>query len=144
MKILVILSVIALSLTAGAADLLTYKGSSRFSPIPSSNQVSVSENGKITRVKQVRAAVTREVLGQLSANAVQSLKDQIEGIADNAKLVDPNPKAPRCMDAPSSSVSVNKGGKEITITTRNSCHTSTVEDSNAYSLISLITGLNSL
>lgn len=144
MKNLVILSIMALSLSAGAADLLTLKGNSGFSPVAFSNQVSVNETGKIIRVKRVGGTATREVLGQLSANSVQSLKDQIEGIADNAKLVDPNPKAPKCMDAPSSSISVNKGGKEITLTERASCHTSTVEDSNALALINVIMGLNSL
>jgi hypothetical protein len=144
MKILIILSVMALSLSAGAADLLTLTQGSGFSPIPSSSQVSVSENGKIIRFKRVRAAVTKETLGQLSATTVQSLKDKIEGIDDNAKLVDPNPKAPKCMDAPSSSITINKGGKEITISARSSCHTSTVEATNAYSLISIIEGLSSL
>ncbi|MDD4975982.1 MAG: hypothetical protein PHY93_16615 [Bacteriovorax sp.] len=102
MKNLVILSIMALSLSAGAADLLTLKENSGFSPAAYSRQVSVNETGKIVRVKRVGGAATREVLGQLSANSVQSLKDQIEKIADNAKLVDSN--------APSSSVSVNKGG----------------------------------
>lgn len=144
MKTLVILSAMSLSLSAGATDLITLTRSSGLSTIPTSSQVSVNENGKIIRVKRIRAVVTKETLGQLSATTVQSLKDNIEGIDDNAKLVDQNPKAPKCMNSPSATITVNKGGKEITLSTKNSCHTSTVDDAIAYSLISAIEGLSFL
>lgn len=143
MKNLVILSVMALSLSAGAADLLTLTRNSGFSPVPGESKTSINENGKIVRVKRIRAAVTKENLGQLSAAALQTLKDKIEEIDDNAKVIDPKPNAPRCMDAPSSSVAINKGGKVITLRESYSCHTAVVQGSKAAALISTIEKLDS-
>jgi hypothetical protein len=144
MKNLIVLSVMALSLSANAGELITLSRSSGFSPRPQSTKLTIDESGSIVRVVQTQREVTKETLGKLSANAVQSLKDKIESIDDNAKPVDPNPKAPRCMDAPSSSITVNKGGKSIVISSRASCHTSTVNDGNAVDLASLISSLDRL
>jgi hypothetical protein len=144
MKNLIVLSVMVLSLSASAGELITLSKSSGFSPRPQSVKVTIEESGSIVRAIHTQGNLKKETLGKLSANAVQSLKDKIESIDDNAKPVDPNPKAPRCMDAPSSSITVNKGGKNILISSRASCHTSTVNDGNAVDLASLISSLDRL
>lgn len=82
--------------------------------------------------------------GPECANSVEGLKTKIEAIEDDAKLVDPNSKASRCMDVPSNSIVVNKGGKDITIYLRASCHTSKVENYNAEDIAYLIQGLAKL
>lgn len=146
MKNLLIISALALSFSATAAstNLITLKKSSGFSPRPQSVQIVISDNGTIVRTISTTKDVTKETLGKLSVNVVSAIKDKIESIDDNAVLVNPNPKAPKCMDAPSSSVSVNKGGKEITIKRRASCHTSTVESYQADNLINLISAFETL
>ncbi|MFA6236938.1 MAG: hypothetical protein WC635_06385 [Bacteriovorax sp.] len=146
MKSLLVLSVMALSLSANAAStaLITLTKSSGFSPRPQSVVLTISENGSVVKSVRTTKDATKETLAKLSANAVAALKDKIESIEDDAKLVDPNPKAPKCMDAPSTSVSVNKGGKEITLYVRASCHTSQVENGNADALIDLVTAFSSL
>jgi hypothetical protein len=144
MKNLLIVSAFVLSFGASAGDLLTLSTGSGFGPHVFSSKVSISETGSITRSVQSAGETKKETLGKLSTSAVQGLKDKIETIADNAKLVDPNPKAPKCMDAPSSSVSVNKGGKVITIALRANCHNSAVEDLYSSNLVDLIQGLSSL
>ena len=144
MKNLLVLSALLLSLSVSAADLVTLSSGSGFGPRVQSSKIIISETGAVVRTIQTQREVTKETLGKLSNSALQNLKDKIEAIEDNAKLVDPNPKAPRCMDAPSSSVAVNKGGKSIMIYSRSSCHTSTVLDYNAENIVSLIQGLDSL
>ncbi|MBC7712078.1 MAG: hypothetical protein H7177_01980 [Rhizobacter sp.] len=144
MKNLLILSALALSFSATASDLVTLSSGSGFGPRVQSSKLTISENGSIVRVIQTQREVTKETIGKLSANAVASLKEKIELIEDNAQLVDPNPKAPKCMDAPSSSVEVNKGGKDITISLTASCHTSAVQNYNAQDITSLIQGLDKL
>ena len=146
MKNLLVLSVmfLGLSANAGNAPLLTLKSHSGFSPRPSSSQITIFENGKIVRVIQAMREVTRETLGKLSVNSVSSIKEKIETISDNAVLVDLYPEAPKCMDAPSSSVAVNKNGKEITLKERASCHTYEVQDGEAHNLVELVTAFGAL
>lgn len=146
MKILLALSIITLSLSVSAADvaLITLKKGSGFSPRPQSYQLTISETGAITKTSQSTSGTTKESLGKLSAKAILSIKDKIETISDDAKPVDPNPKAPKCMDAPSTSININKGGKEIVIFKRVACHTSVVNEGEANTLVELMTALQSL
>ena len=144
MKNLIVLSAMALSLSASAGELITLSRSSGFSPRPQSTKLTIDESGSIVRAVRTLGDLKKENLGKLSASAIQSLKDKIEAIDDNAKLVDPNPKAPRCMDAPSTTVTINKGGKDIVISSIVSCHTSTVDDGNAVELANLISSLETL
>lgn len=146
MKNLLILTALALSFSASAADttLLMLKRSSGFSPRPQAIHITISENGSIVRTVSTMREVTKETLGKLSVNAINSIKDKIETIDDNAVLVNPNPKAPKCMDAPSTTVAVNKGGKQITLKLRASCQTSTVDSVGADQLINLITAFETL
>lgn len=144
MKFLIASSFLASSLSVNAADLLTYTQHSGFSPVAFSVKVAVSEEGKITRVRTQGTKVTKENLGVLSSTAVQSLKDKVGAIDDDAKLVDSNPSAPKCMDAPSSSISVNKSGKVITLKSNALCHTSVVKSIPANDLNNVMEGLRAL
>lgn len=146
MKSLLIMTALTISISANATStaLVTLKMNSGFSPRPQSVQLTISDDGSVVKTIHTQREVTKETFAKLSANSISSIKDKIEKIDDNAKLIDPNPKAPKCTDAPSSSVAVNKGGKEITVKTRASCHTSQVESLEAEQLIDLVTVFNTL
>ena len=146
MKNFLVLSIMTISFAASASDttLLSLRTAGGFTRNGFSSQIAVLENGDVVKTVTTFREATRQTVAKLSQNSVDSLKEKIAAIEDDAKLVDPNPKAPRCMDAPGTSVEVNKGGKSIKIEQRMFCHTLKVETSEADALRSLIEGLNSL
>lgn len=145
MKSFLVLAAILLSSEAMSSEvLLKLSRGSGFSPIPTRTVVTISENGQIVVAKTVRNTTTKEVLGKLSVKAVESLKDKIEEIADDAVLVDLDAKKPRCMDAPSTEIAVTKGSKEIVIAAKRSCHRFEVEAYEASNLSKLIESVATL
>ncbi len=142
MKSLIVLAAIAMSSQAMSAEvLLKHTKGSGFGPFPMSTTVEVKDNGEITRTSKFQNKTEKSVVGKLSASTVQVIKDRIEMISDEAKLIDLDAKKPRCMDAPSSRVSVNKGGKEIQIAGVSNCHRLAVQESTAEALTKLVEGL---
>lgn len=142
MKSLMVLAAIAMSSQAMSAEvLLKHTKGSGFGPFPTLITLEVKDNGEITRTSKVQNKIEKSVVGKLSASTVQVIKDRIEMISDEAKLIDLDAKKPRCMDAPSSRVSVNKGGKEIQIAGVSNCHRLAVKESTAEALAKVVEGL---
>ena len=135
MKSLFVLAAIVMSSQAMSAEtLLKYTKGSGFGPFPMSTTVEVKDNGEISRTHRFQNKIEKSVTGKLSAATVQIIKDRIETITDEAKLVDLDAKKPRCMDAPSTRIAVNKGGKEIQISGFSNCHRLAVQESAAEAL----------
>lgn len=130
------------SQTFAAEKLITLTRGSGFSPVPRSIELSIEDNGKIISKTTTRGTSSSLLLGTLSKTAVANLKDRIELIDDNAVATNLDANRPRCMDAPSTRVVVNKGGKEIRISAKVSCQRFEVEGTS--DLTSLITGLETL
>jgi hypothetical protein len=144
MKLIALFSLMTLSTFASADVLVKYTSGSGFSPVPSSVSVEISDNGKVVATTFKGQSKEKSTIATLSATAVQSLKDKIESFEDNSKLIDLDAKKPRCMDAPSSTVSINKGGKSIDISARSACHTFKVENAYTDNLTNLIQSLGTL
>jgi hypothetical protein len=143
MKTLFILTAWALSFSVNAADLALIKFSKSFvfTPNPQSLEISVLKNGTILKVVTYHydsEQNTQEILGHLSAYSLNALNYKIARISAEGKLVDPNANEPFCMDAPSSSVVIEKNGKEMTIVTHAGCHTFAVEEYQARQLADFI------
>lgn len=117
-----LIALLALSSQAFSAEFLVkFRQGGGFAPVAMSRELLVLETGKVVSVVTRGTSVTKTTLATLSATGLQNLKDKIEQLDDNTKLVDPNPSHPGCMDAPSSSTIVNKGGKEIKVGARINC-----------------------
>lgn len=141
MKSLIVFAAIAMSSQAMSAEvLLKYTKGSGFGPFPMSSTVEVKDNGEITRTSKFQNKTEKSVVGKLTASTIQNIKDKIETIADDAKLVDLDAKKPRCMDAPSTRISVIKGGKEIQIAGVSNCHRLAVQESTAEALAKAVEG----
>ncbi len=138
MKFFILLSAITLSAQVMSAEvLLKYNQGSGFGPFVSSSSLTITEDGQVTKMISQARAVRRINIGKLSANVVANLKDKIETIADNGKLINLDAQRPGCMDAPSTSLIVNKGGKEITIAAWRNCQRHQTKDLEVKSLTSL-------
>ncbi len=138
MKSLIILSAMVISTQVMSAEaLLKFNQNSGFGPIVSNSSLIVFEDGQVTKMISQARAVRRVTIGKLSANAVANLKDKIETIADAGKLINLDAKKPRCMDAPSTSLTVIKGGKEIKIAAWMSCQRYETQDGETSNLKSL-------
>jgi hypothetical protein len=138
MKSLLIISAIAMSFNSFAGEyLLKETFGSGFSPVPMGRVTSILETGKVTEVKTVKGKKSAVVLKVLSPNTIQEIKDAIDDLKSTDTLVDLDANKPRCMDAPSTTLTVLKGKKEIVISARHSCHTEVVKSKAAEKLISL-------
>lgn len=139
MKSLLIIAALTLSSQVMSSEVLVklHRGGG-YSPLITSIVVEISEKGEITRTRTVKTTPVKKVIGKISANALQVLKDRIEIVDDNVKLIDFDAKKPRCMDAPSSSITINKGGKEIKIGGKSGCHKLGTEDYSANDIANLI------
>lgn len=139
MKSILVLATIVMSSQAMSAEvLLNYTKGSGFSPVPTSTNVVVKGNGEIVRTSKMGNKVEKTVVGKLSTATVQIIKDRIEMISDDAKLIDLDANKPRCMDAPSSTIYANKGGKEIQIARISGCHRFAVKESAAEALTKVV------
>jgi hypothetical protein len=138
MKLFILLSVITLSTQVMSAEvLLKLQRGSGFGPVVSHSSLTITEDGQVTKMISQAGSVRKVSIGKLSANVVANLKDKIETIADNGKLINLDAQRPRCMDAPSTSLTVNKGGKEITISAWRMCQRFETKDLETKSLKSL-------
>jgi len=138
MKLLILLSTIALSSEVMSAEfLLKFTQGSGFGPFVSRSDLTVAEDGTISKFISQARSVKMVKVGKLSSTAVATLKDKIETIADNGKLINLDAQKPGCMDAPSTSLIVNKGGKEITIAAWRNCQRFQTNDLETKSLSSL-------
>lgn len=143
MKNLLVLSALVLSTNSFASDyLLKYNVGSGFSPIPMSSETKVLEDGKVVRTVYQGTKTTTKLAKTLSPNTIQAIKDNIEALKANAKLVDLDANKPRCMDAPSRSITANKEGKEIRVYSVSTCHKSVVKSKAAENLIQAMETIN--
>lgn len=130
-----LIALLALSTQAFSAEyLVKYVRGGGFAPVAMNLEVSVLENGKVVAVNTRGTVASKTIVATLSPAGLQNLKDQIEQLADNTKLIDQNPSHPGCMDAPSSSTVVNKGGKIIKVAARINCKNFKADGSNAQEL----------
>lgn len=142
MKSIFVLAAIVMSSQAMSSEvLLKYTKGSGFGPFPSTKTLEVKDNGEITRTNKFQNKIEKTQVGKLSAATVQVIKDRIENVSDNAKLVDLDANKPRCMDAPSTRISVNKGGKEIQISGYSNCHRLEVQETVATEISKLVAAL---
>ena len=112
-KLFFVLSFVVLSSQAMSAGvLLKLSRGSGFSPFPRSTSLVITDTGEVFKQISERRLVRKVAVAQLSPVALSTLKEKIETIADDAVLINIDAKRPRCMDAPSTSLKVNKGGKE--------------------------------
>jgi hypothetical protein len=117
-----LIALLALSSQAFSAEyLLKMTKGGGFAPIAMSKEVVVTEAGKIVATERRGTQITKTVIGSLSAAGLQILKDKIEEVPDTTKVVDLEPNRPGCMDAPSTRISINKGGKDIEIAAVRAC-----------------------
>lgn len=144
MKSLLIVATLALSANAFSSEaLIKLSRNSGFSPLPSSSVLSVFETGKVQLVSNHGSAVTKSQLKDISPNTVQAIKDNVEAINAKAEVIDLDANKPRCMDAPSSEITVKKNGKDVTIATFYSCHRAQMKSKAATDIIKLIQDIDS-
>lgn len=133
-----LISLLALSTQAFSAEyLVKYVRGGGFAPVAMNLEVSVLENGKVVAVNKRGTVVSKTLVATLSPAGLQNLKDKIEQVPDNTKLVDLDPNRGRCMDAPSTRVTINKGGKEIAVSSVVNCKRFAAQDSYAVELSKL-------
>jgi hypothetical protein len=145
MKSFLILFSIVLSSQAMSSEvLLKLSKGSGFGPIPRSSTLIVTELGQVTLLSSERRLVRKTEIAKLSKEAIESLKEKIETIDDAGILKNLDEKKPRCMDAPSTNLTVNKGGKEIVISAIRSCQRFQTSDLETNALTSLMQSFNYL
>lgn len=138
MKLFFVLSFVVLSSQAMSAEvLLKLSRGSGFSPFPRSTSLVITDSGEVFKHISERRLVRKVAVAQLSPVALSTLKEKIESIADDAVLINIDAKRPPCMDAPSTSLKVNKGGKEIEIAAVRSCQRHQSEDLETEDLLAL-------
>lgn len=143
MKNIFMATLLVLSTNAFSAEfLIKLSRIPGFSPNPTASDLTINDRGQITYRIANNKGTTTTKLGVLSDAALTKLKDKIELIADNAKLENLDANRPRCMDAPSTRILVNKGGKEITISSKVACRRSAV--SGTEELANLVVSLETL
>lgn len=139
MKSILILAALVSTSAFSSEALLKLSRHSGFSPRPYSSVLSVYETGKVDLViTRGNNDITTSELKDLSPNTIQKIKDSIEAINVKSPLVDKEANKPKCMDAPSSNVTVLKNKKEVTIGYYASCHRSEMQTKAAASLIKTI------
>lgn len=139
MKTFILFSAIVLSSQAMSSEvLLNFTRGSGFGPTVSRSSLVVTSDGEVTKKFTQLRLVRSNKIGKLTANAVANLKDKIETIADEGKLINLDAKRPQCADAPSSSLIVNKGGKEIVIAARRACQNHETKDLETKALLNLV------
>ena len=116
--------------TANAATLIKADRMPGFERMPQHREFVLDSSGKMTlTIEGFRDQKKEvEVLGQLSKKVVARIATRIDELAEKSELVDPRKGEPMCMDAPSFSVSVFKGEKEIVIERRAGCHSAQIND----------------
>lgn len=128
------------------AILVKYVIGSGFSPNPTVQTLYVDQIGRVVNtVKVLRTGqIKTTVLAELTADGLKNLKEKINSIPADAKLVDANEGEPRCTDAPTSTISVRVKYQDVVVFERAGCHNLSVETSSAYELREIMQGLVSL
>jgi hypothetical protein len=139
MKSIILAATLAISTGAFAGGtLVKMKNHSGFGPKVYSSEISINENGKIVQVMNRGNEVETTELKTVSPNTIQSIKDDIESINAKDKLIDRDAGKPRCMDAPSSSISIIKNRKEVDVREKSLCHTFEMKSKAAQHLLSTV------
>ncbi len=145
MKAVLLASLLTISSQAFSAEiLLKITTGSGFSPVPRSTSLVITEDGKVTQYETERKLVTKTEIAKLSTGAVENLVSKIETVQDDVKLVDIDAKKPRCMDAPSTSLVLNKGGKSIEVYAVRSCHRFFATSPEVERIVNLVKGFQYL
>ncbi len=126
--------------------LLKYEQSAGFSPRPSTHTITVDKLGNVISTIHLLQGdkISTMEIAKLSAAALKNLKAQLAQVPLDVQLVDQDPNAPKCMDAPSTTVSVMSGTTEISIYNWSSCHTYKTDEGNAQNLTQLMLGFATL
>ena len=107
----------------------------------------VLENGDV--MQSVRSPIGHHP-DEFKATLSRDVMDKLLNLAEKAKagkLVDADPEAPRCMDAPGTSYKIfKKDGRAVTFKTRDFCHDFFLQNDSldAYMLSNVLEGLRSL
>jgi hypothetical protein len=127
------------------AILVKLEQNSGFAPQASALTLYIDVTGRVVANVRKSGKTTSTILAQLSNPSLQNIKDLVAGVSTlKTELVDQDPNAPMCMDAPVISVSVVVNGQDKVIRRLENCHTSSLEDYRAYRLSELISGLQTL
>lgn len=107
-----------------------YKMSPGFTPNPVQVTVSLFSDGTVVKefqAPQNTIKYTKEVIAKISGTALLNIQREINRIPYNSKLIDLEPKKPRCTDAPTSQVAILNNGQSLVSYLRSGCHTSTLQ-----------------
>lgn len=126
--------------------LLKYQQNSGFSPRPSNQVITVDSKGKVSSLETFSQDNTSKKIdiAQLSSASMKTLKAQIATVKGESQLVDENENQPRCMDAPSTTVSIVKADQDLVISAWESCHTYKLYEGDAVNLANLMNGFATL
>jgi hypothetical protein len=124
------------SSNAFAADSPTiarYQMAGGFRPSPRIEKVEIEADGSVIysfeSLADSHSPILRVVLSHLEPTALTNLKKFIAEVPTNGILVEEDPDAPNCVDAPVESVILtSKAGAELTTFRRMNCHDSRVLD----------------
>lgn len=122
------------------AIVIKYVIGSGFSPNPTLQNLYIDKIGRvINSVKVLKTnLVTTTQVAQLSPEALKNLNEKIVSIPVTAKLVDANEGEPRCMDAPTSTISVVVQNHDVPVFQRSGCHNLTTEEGSSSELRELM------
>lgn len=139
MKFISLLSILVISTSAMSSELLLrYRTGSGFSPVPRSSTIQITDDGKVTLLETERKLSHKTEIATLTESSLENLKAKIETIDNSTTLIDIDASKPRCMDAPSSSLIVAKGGLEVEIYAKRSCHRYFAKDAEVEKLVNLV------
>ena len=135
-----------LEMSLAPAILIKFVQSTGFSPEPSVKTLYVDVTGRVINSnKQIKTGkVVNTAIAQLSPEALKSLVSKVATIPADAKLIDQNEGEPRCMDAPTSSITVTTKGQEVVVYQFIGCHTLSVQSGYSSQLYEVMMGFLSL
>ena len=123
MKAVLLISLLVINGPATSSEvILNLTSKSNFLLNPSTKSLVVTNDGNVTGYETENKFVKKTKIAKLSVDAVENLLMRVESIQEDSKLIDIDAKKPRCMDAPSNSLVVNKGGRLIEVYAIRSCH----------------------
>jgi hypothetical protein len=142
-----VISLLVVSINAFAAKpttLIKYTQSGGFVGGGFAKSVVINSDGKVLSMVTQNGKTKTTLLAQLTDVTMKDLVGVISDVNTSSKLVDSNPRAPRCMDAPTRSTSVLKGSKYFEIAQIAFCHNFALEDGSAGNLPEIMEAYASL
>lgn len=119
-----------------------------FAPVPVLRTIYVDVTGRVISTVQVyrngMSAPKVTILAQLTQEALNNVKEIVNAIPADAKLVDLQAGEPMCTDAPSTEVVVAKNGQDVVVHNFAGCHEFSIQDYRANMLKELMEGFQNL